>query len=48
MPGSWASALLVCAFAWILAGFQIVGVVLASLAVVIEVASTFIAVRGTR
>lgn len=37
MPASWASVLLAAAALWILAGFEVVGVVLASVAVVIEV-----------
>lgn len=37
MPASWASVTLAAAALWILAGFEIVGVILASVAVVIEV-----------
>lgn len=37
MPASWASVLLAAAALWILAGFEVVGVILASIAVVVEV-----------
>lgn len=49
MPASWASVLLIAAALWILAGFEVVGVVLASIAVVIEVAVGVVyAVRESR